>query len=318
MFGDSNLFIIDVTDPAPVEDAVYRVDVPITMDETDCFRGYEQFDLDGEGNVVRVFDPDDYDVADVRAMQGVQFCEMFTESPHPGWSAAEVSARITAAMNNPAYAQTSAFLDKIWFDYGVAPQVSEQTASQTASDTVSFDVDGISLAEIMKLYVNYKKSSDGITLYFNYFNYLNTPYVKIQDSKVYPEIIEGTYAKIGQDQTGYIDLVAQIKYYVSGKVYGIRNLTLVTYQITNISDDKPKFVIRQQSVLTADKLKQAEQPANVSFTLASPTIDLNDYDDMTEYPETRIKVAMQTDAELRTPYTFGVEYPGDLMQPVEG
>ena len=85
----------------------------------------------------------------------------------------------------------------------------------------------------------------GIVLYFNYFNYLNTPFIKMEDFRVYSEILEGTYLKLMPGEQGKLDIVIQFRYFSDGDVRGIKNLKVLSYQIYNISDDKPKFVMRE-------------------------------------------------------------------------
>lgn len=79
-------------------------------------------------------------------------------------------------------------------------------------DTRIFDMDDINvsadISKFLKLYVNYKKdSNDNITLYFNYINYINTPFLRIEDGKLYPEIIDRTYLKLDANQEGILDIV---------------------------------------------------------------------------------------------------------------
>jgi hypothetical protein len=103
--------------------------------------------------------------------------------------------------------------------------------------------------DLLRIYVNYRKyNTDGnekIELYFNYNNYLNSPYLKIQDNKVYIDTIDNTYLSLKQDENGILNLVSQFRYY-SGKTFkGYKNIRLASYQIYNISDDKPKFIIKK-------------------------------------------------------------------------
>ena len=48
----------------------------------------------------------------------------------------------------------------------------------------------------LRIYMNYKKDSDGITLYANYQNFINSPFVKLQDNRLYVDTVPGTFAKI--------------------------------------------------------------------------------------------------------------------------
>jgi len=105
------------------------------------------------------------------------------------------------------------------------------------------------MAQILRIYVNYRKylddGSEKIQLYFNYMNYLNSPYLEMRDGRIYIDIIDGTYLQLKQDEEGQLDIVAQFRYYKGNTFYGYRNVKLATYQIHNISDDKPKFTIKR-------------------------------------------------------------------------
>lgn len=105
-----------------------------------------------------------------------------------------------------------------------------------------------SFRRFTRISINYKKDQDNnsnLILYFNYYNYLNSPYKKIVDGKMYVDTIPNTYLKLNRDETGFLDVVLQFRRETSGDIQGIKNLTVLRYQITNISDDKPKFNIRR-------------------------------------------------------------------------
>lgn len=125
-----------------------------------------------------------------------------------------------------------------------------KTEDGTTRETKLIDVgnSGKDLSKFLRVYVNYKKDRDngnGIVLYFNYSNYYNTPFVKLQDSKIYSDIIEGTYLKLNPGESGKLDIVIQFRYHNDGSVCGITNKRVLSYEIFNISDDKPKFVMKE-------------------------------------------------------------------------
>lgn len=97
----------------------------------------------------------------------------------------------------------------------------------------------------MKIYANYAKNGNKIRLLFNYMNYLDTPFTEIRNGKLYPKIIDGSYLVLDAGQTGSLNLVAQVRYESGGQIVGIRTVVLARYEIKNISDDKPKFIIRR-------------------------------------------------------------------------
>lgn len=101
------------------------------------------------------------------------------------------------------------------------------------------------LDKYMNIYVNYKLNPDNkITLYFNYINYLNTPFIQKSQNGFKQHIINNTYLKLDSGENGILNIILQLKYYTSKfKVNGYTNIVAASYQIYNISDDKPKFLI---------------------------------------------------------------------------
>lgn len=97
------------------------------------------------------------------------------------------------------------------------------------------------------MYANYKKNSDNntIDLYFNYFNWLDSPYIKLVGTKQYVDTIDSTYLKLKSGEDGILDIIVQVKYFSDKKLCGYRNLKVLSYHIWNISDDKPKFVVKK-------------------------------------------------------------------------
>lgn len=71
---------------------------------------------------------------------------------------------------------------------GVYPIFAESGGSGYAQEYIGFTLDGGSFSreqveELSRIYVNYRKCEDGgdrcIQLYFNYMNYLNSPYLRV-------------------------------------------------------------------------------------------------------------------------------------------
>jgi hypothetical protein len=97
--------------------------------------------------------------------------------------------------------------------YDIENAVSSMISPDDAiiNDSIIVDVSAshIDIKKLLRMYINYKKDIDTskITLYFNYFNYINTPFIKVEDSKIYSEIIEGTYAKIAPGESEKLDIV---------------------------------------------------------------------------------------------------------------
>ena len=83
-------------------------------------------------------------------------------------------------------------------------------------------------------------------MYFNYFNWFDSPYVKIENgTELLLDTIEGTYLKLSPGEDGILDIVLQFKFYVGGVLYGYKNVKALSYRIFNLSDDKPKFLVQK-------------------------------------------------------------------------
>lgn len=69
---------------------------------------------------------------------------------------------------------------------GLCPTKSEELTADYSSQYVSITptADNCDISKQLKLYVNYRRNKDDsnkIDLYFNYFNYFDSPYVKIEN-----------------------------------------------------------------------------------------------------------------------------------------
>ena len=144
--------------------------------------------------------------------------------------------------------------------FGVYPLFFESGRMIYSQECMGFTLDDKSLdreqiEQLSRIYVNYRKYDDGgpkIELYFNYMNYLDSPYLRIVDNKTYIDTIDNTYLRLKQDENGTLDIVIQFRYYKGGNLYGYRNVKLASYQIYNISDDKPKFLMKKIMQLDRD------------------------------------------------------------------
>lgn len=187
--------------------------------------------------------------------------------------------------------------------YGMFPM---ETEGGITVETKIIDVRDVveDISKLLRIYVNYKKDMDnenGIVLYFNYSNYLNTPFIKLdeyktieydsdgkpvldenghakrifQEYRVFSEILEGTYLKLSPGENGKLDIVLQFRYLDDNTVRGVKNVKVLTYQIFNISDDKPKFVIRE--VYRVGKYSSSSDSTyNINIYGAPTKIYLND------------------------------------------
>ena len=106
-----------------------------------------------------------------------------------------------------------------------------------------------------------------------------------------------------------------MKYYKDEVLNGYKNVTVATYKVTNVSDDKPKFIIEQISKLKKGDLKVTRESPNVIMTVRDAVIDLADYADekqLSSKPTFNLYIDIETDRRLSAPYEIGVDYPYDL------
>ena len=82
----------------------------------------------------------------------------------------------------------------------------------------------------------------------------------------YSDTISGTYAKIMPDSSEIVDVVIQFRQYSNGRLVNYQNIVVATYQIFNISDDKPKFIIKKLNDISIDSMIENRQ--NKTFVIA--------------------------------------------------
>ena len=318
-FDDNNLFILDLTDPQ-ISSEFGRVEIEMQHADDESLDGFEEMtEFDGTDFTISSFF-NKYDVNDSRSMQQVDFTEFCTDNEAA--DPTEVRNIVSAAYDK--YADSTDFLNAIalsaaTFGLSLDPFGQEQSKTKML-DSIAFDISQIDLADLLKLYVNYKKKKNGIVLYFNYYNYINTPYIKIVDGKTYPDYIQSSYCRVAPNEVGYVSIVIQLKYYKDEVLNGYKNVTVATYKVTNVSDDKPKFIIEQISKLKKGDLKVTRESPNVIMTVRDVVIDLADYADekqLSSKPTFNLYIDIETDRRLSAPYEIGVDYPYDLAQPTE-
>lgn len=86
--------------------------------------------------------------------------------------------------------------------------------AEAAKTPVVFDMDDymskfneLDIEKFLRIAVSYKKDESGIVLYFNYYNYINSPFLKMNDGKLYIDTVAGTYLKLKSGESGTLDIV---------------------------------------------------------------------------------------------------------------
>lgn len=308
MFDESNIFVVTLEDANYIADRVGQVDIPKTYAETDDIRAYEDYlDYDEEAGL---YNYEKYDVGDPRLAQYLRF------STADG-GAVELGGGIDVAGEYCENVSMDDFLTAARRSYGVMPRGSEDSSGASSVEYVRADVSrgACDLQSLLKLYVSYSydKERQSIDLYFNYFNYFDSPYVKIEDGKdVKLDTIRSTYLKLSPDQDGYLDIVAQFKYYEGDQLYGYKNVTLLSYRIYNISDDKPKFLLYKTYEVVKDSAVAEAEKGLVRIGVESQPVDLDSFG-RGEKAAGAIYVTVQANKPLKAPYCFYLDFPDDVI-----
>lgn len=224
-----------------------------------------------------------YNTKDPRVLEYVNFCSGLT----PTTSAAiSVDIPIEYISANDADGFASKYLSSYIILQSEANDEKLDIGVQVYDPT-----NDIKLAEYLNLYMNYVKQNNNITLYFNYCNFLNSPFLKVVDGKQKLDIIPRSYLKLEAGQDGYLDIIIQFKKYAKdGTIELYRNVTLVTYHIFNISDDKPKYLIYNESKISKNSIKFNKPATTVQFNFQSSKKVLDKFTDKPIDFTTNVKV----------------------------
>ena len=120
---------------------------------------------------------------------------------------------------------------------------------------IKYTVTESDVKDFLKLYVNFAKDEDGqIILFFNYNNLFLSPYLyQRNNGKFYVEFKPETFKKIAPNESTNLDIVIQIKYFNQiGEVCGVKDIPVLSYKIYNVSDDKPKFIIKNTWIINEE------------------------------------------------------------------
>lgn len=245
IFDDSNVYIIGFEENKDILKDVGSVDIPRMYNPNDFVLGFEDY-LDTPADLR----PDYYNARSLHYLVFGSSSESEVEKLADG---VDLLSDLGVETENKTTDEVLEELSKSANGLFAISAEASHGGKDTRYDRVNLsevDHDGnpkISIAGLTELYVNYKRDEDlnGITLYFNYNNYLNSPFVKMNDDgDVLIDTIDSTYLKLKSGESGYLDTIIQVKHREDGILLGYTNVTLARYQIFNISDDKPKFVVR--------------------------------------------------------------------------
>ena len=286
IFDSSNLFVIQLDDDSVFKN-LGQVDIPIFQNSGESIRVYEDFDI----TKFSTKDPNFYQYVHMTVESVLVSSSTGLSIPPYDGTASTLSSLPTEdyqysyGVDNMFSDMETRYNEKQDFGYVVNPLFTESNSNNIIDNYMYVNItdsEKTFVNKFMNIYVNYKKEDDdSITLYFNYNNYLATPYVKIDNGKIKTDIIKGTYLKLKSGESGVLDILVQFKYYEKTELYGYKNVVLVSYEIYNISDDKPKFLIRKINQAEKDSYKKYElqdiviKPMDVSVELNEPVKKFN-------------------------------------------
>lgn len=326
IFNSYNLFIIDLDSPQDVLSSIGQVDIPIIYNDVDDIRAYEDYlsvtvDDDEVGKAISsVPNYLRYDSGDPRAYRYVHFTSISTED-EPGGINKDLKT-ITVSEEAWTNKTTNEFLDYCKSQLSnVCPATSEELTVDFNSQYISITPtkDNCDISKQLKLYVNYKCNKDDnnkIDLYFNYFNWFDSPYIKIDNgTQILLDTIEGTYLKLSPGEDGILDIVLQFKYYVGDVLYGYKNVKALSYRIFNLSDDKPKFLVQKIYQTSPGENKYNIGKGKVQFIIKTTDIDLNQrvsVGDMGK-ADVDVYVDIKTNKTLSSSASFYLEYSNVVL-----
>ena len=328
LFGPRNLFILDLEDPVSVKQRMGHVDIPVTDDESECVIAVEDY-LDDAPGGSGLHNCDLYDTSDPRVLQ---FAVFAVDAPS---AQAGVPEHISSGIDIPpscyenmsmrdATNSISETMAEISGLLGVTALSTELGRGRYFDEYIgfTFDVGAISnekMAHMLRTYVNYRKYNDGesdkIQLYFNYANYINSPYLRVKSGRTYVDTIEGTYLSLKPGEDGTLDIVLQFRYYRGNSMCGYRNVKVASYQVYNISDDKPKFIIKRIYSMRGNDASNDEQTPQAYLAFDDVTVDVNkELDDGVSAKDFDLVLRVDSSIPLKYPADIYIAYPSDFVQ----
>ena len=138
----------------------------------------------------------------------------------------------------------------------------DESGEDNGGGTVkTIDVSSSDFDSMYKIYANYQKIDDPLDprgyhfdLFFNIQNLFKPPFEYISDvtHQPAPHLLPNSYLYLPGDKNsrleskgGKLTLYAQMKWLINDLAASVKTVPLVTYEIHNISDDKPKFFLKR-------------------------------------------------------------------------
>lgn len=303
LFDQTNLYITQMENNSTFADKVGNVDIPVEYNETECLRVFEDYD--------RVIDSQD-----PQLLSCVHFITTDDSIEYP---TVNISGTEFISIDARNYANT---LDESIVNvqgHGYYGILTEQLSSDFEFDKITFTVtkENTDFKTLLDIYTSYEvMPGEKIRLFFNYYNFINSPFIELAAGKPTIKAIEGTYLKLDPGESGLLDIVVQFKAYYGDNLYGIKTGTLITYKIFNVSDDKPKFVIYKMSEIAKGALSERSGiDADAIFSMVNLFIDLDDDSNITADGKICAKVKFMVDSvdTIAPGATYKIDYKLDEL-----
>jgi hypothetical protein len=230
VFSVSNTYIVQVTSPE-MANTLTKVRIPLDIALDQETRVYEDY-----LSSLYTIEEEDREFA-----QYMKFSDTST-----AYSDAMSSDDGTGIEISSLYGSTfSEMQDELSAKYGLFGEITEGNDITVGVGYAEYVLSVDQLDEFFNVFVSYDADN---TLYFNCNNLFNTPYVFRQKStgSTCAMYIESSYLKVEVGQMGKLDVILQFRVLNHNRqLIGQRTAVFASYEITNVSDDKPKFVLRK-------------------------------------------------------------------------
>lgn len=319
IFKEDELYVIEPQDPAllsTIGELAFAQKLYAMRDEVRVYEDYNDYskiygtDKDGNSNVLNntLFPLEDPQFYQYVHIAGTNTSDSNVNVPNANWQQIETSLSDDATDNFSTYMRSNK-LSTLRSESHVDSSVAVNTIDMSTLD----DAQRINLIDkakkLLRLYFNYKKDATGLTLYVNYSNFINSPFLKVENGQTYCDTINGTYAKILPNESALVDVVLQFRQYSSGKMIGYKNIVAATYQIFNLSDDKPKFLLKKMSDL-----------ANALDTDLGSIVEIaaDIYEGPYSNSTFQYGVRLNSSIKLASPIACSIFFPSHIVKSIDG
>lgn len=187
IFDENNLFVVNLDEDYSVVSSLGDIRIPTYQnfdDSEEVVRVYEDFLSTFNEDGITGYNELKYDINDPHIFEFVHFCAL--SSRGKDISADNFGLSVDESeISGKTVSRFLEYIDSKFEDMDYIPFGQSNSAFDMSSSVVaSITPENVSLSDFLKILVNYKKERDrSITLFFNYENYINTPYVRLEHGR---------------------------------------------------------------------------------------------------------------------------------------